>query len=101
MHVFGKIIRTEQHIDQRLKSRSMSVFIKLAFGQRRHGCVRCQKLTHLSIIMTKKKDIFFHITDIDATHIILPDQTKRKMRLQICIFFIYSQVILNSITTHA
>jgi hypothetical protein len=59
MHVFGKTITTEQHIDQRFKSRSMSVFIKLAFSQRTHGCVRCQKVTHY-VLWQKKGDDFSH-----------------------------------------
>jgi hypothetical protein len=41
-----------------------------------------------SMYYDKRKETIFHITDIDATHITDIDQTKRKMRLQICIFFI-------------
>jgi hypothetical protein len=56
-----------------------------------------------SMYYDKRKERIFHITDIDATHIILqlPDQTKRKMRLQICIFFIlHKWFLIPSPRTH-
>lgn len=66
MHVLGKggNDQNKTNVDQRLKCQSMSVSIKLAFGQRTHGCMRS--------LSKKKRDNFSHntITDIDATHII-------------------------------